>query len=157
MGAQHQWRSTRQDRSLFLPMQMPSKMQEVGLPAGRCQCLCSAPCGQVPGCSSCRSEPCFLAGLSGRESREAAHHTSPPEQGEHSVNPPSSQTPTALGELLALPKHPPTGRGEGKKPPSHMLTGRQPTAGQTLPSAQPKCMTTPGLCNPVCPPAFLGG
>lgn len=38
-----------------------------------------------------------------------------------------------------------------------MLTGRQPTAGQTLPCAQPKCITSPGLCNPVCLLALLGG
>lgn len=81
-------------------------MQEVGLPAGRHRCRCPAPCDLVPGCSSYRSEPRFLGVWQG-ESEEAAHHTTPPKQGEHSANPPSPQTLTVLGELLAL-RYPPT-------------------------------------------------
>lgn len=89
----------------------------MGLPAGRHRCRCPAPCDLVPGCSSYRSEPRFLGGWQG-ESEEAAHHTTPPKQGESTVQTHPPRRPSQFsGSCWHYGIHPPTTTREGEKPP----------------------------------------
>lgn len=82
----------------------------------------------------------FPCGLEGRKSRETAHHTTRPEHGEHSANPPSARTPT--GSCLHYGIHTQWHRRGQETPQPH---ANREAAGQTLPCAQPWCLPSPRL------------
>lgn len=120
-GAQHQ-QTTPWEWSPFLPMQMPPEMQKVGLPAGRHRCPCSASCGQAPSCSSYHSELRFLVGWKGgRAERQLI--TPPVLNTGSTVQTHPLHGPPQGAACTTASTH--TDTGEGKKPLSHMLTGRQ--------------------------------